>query len=604
MNSEPDGQEVVSDLTSAGSMSPTTRGRLLLRPWVHALLLGGVLLAMVPLFANGYPAMVDEAVYSYQAANLADGSWSSPRPLPDIDSTGLNNPLIDAHISGSEWTPYARQPMYPLMLAPLYKVGGYASLLLLSLLGAWGAAIVAARLARRMDPRTEIAVLWLTGLGTPLLFDAYVVVAHSVAAALSGTTALCLIAATDRHQNDADNLHIGHRWLAAAGAATSGCILVLVRSEGALVVGGLAVVGLLTSFHIRDHRLGFQWRRAGPPALLGAAGAAAYVINGLWVGAITGGPGTTGASVPRPTDPLAQFWNSLLRPWGTSNQVASTSMGLATICLLVGAIALRVLPRRPLLGTSLLSAAAMAAVTRHFEPVDQISGLLVTLPIVVVGLILISPSLWRRHDVQLLLGGSTAAAAGTLWLAYGLGGATEWGGRFYHVLIPLLTPVAVVALRSRLTFLSSGYRRVALSSLVVMTLSISLLCLRFLHDERDLSRTVVEETQSIAASLPNGTVTAVGTINSSGLPRLFWAQVRDGYPLLNGGNLAGVTRLLPRIERAGTSEMLLITDTGPDVAQYVINKVLDRMHEERSWTVSDAQVLGDTGYVAMVVRKR
>lgn len=591
-----DGLEARTDL--AGSTP------LLHRLWPHAIVLALLLVGLLPFLNNGYPAMVDESVYSYQAANLADGSWTSPRPLPDIDVDGWHGPLIDSTIVGDDWIPYARQPFYPLLMAPLFKLGGYSALIGLSIVGTWVAALAAAQIARRVDRRASILTLWVTGIGTPLLFDAYVAVGHSLAAALAGICALALLrSACLGPTGDEPCLPSGLRWAWTAAAAVSAFLLVLVRSEGALVVGGLALTGALLSMHLVDRRPAIHWKRAVAACAVGISGVAAYFANAKWAAHLTSGANGAGGSLNRITDPLAQAWNSLLRPWGIDTRNASTTMALALVCLVLAALLLRLLPRRPLIGCALLCFGAVAAVVRQFETVDQVSGLLATAPVLTFGLLLVGRSDLSRPAVQFLLGASAFTTLGILWLAYGEGGAAEWGGRFYHVLIPLLVPVAVIVLfRVQASAASVGYRRVVAAALVIMTAATSVLSLRLLVDNRHLSRSVVRETMALSAEMDDPFV-AVATVNPTGLSRLFWAEVRDGYPILNGGNLASFSDLLTRADAAGRDEVLLITDTSPINVKYVVDKVLERLDAEHTWSIANAQALGGTGYLAVTLKK-
>lgn len=574
------------------------------RLWPHAVLLAVLLVGLMPFLTNGYLAMVDESVYSYQAANLADGSWTSARPLTDIDVDGWYGPLIDSTVIGDEWIPYARQPLYPVLLAPLYRLGGYTALIGLSVVGTWVAAIAAAAIARRIDRRAAIVALWVTGLGTPLLFDAYVAVGHSLAAALSGICALALLHSAGLESATSESSRTPRQsWRWAAAAMASAVVLVLVRSEGALVVGAMAMTGVLLSIQFVDGRPRVQWKRAAAAAAVGVAGVAAYFANSRWAAHLTSGAVGAGGSVPRITDPVAQAWNSLIRPWGTDTRNASTTMALALVCLVLAALLLRLFPRRPLIGSAVLCFGAAAAIARHAEAVDQVSGLAATAPFLTFGLLLVGkPELSRPAD-RFLIGTGALTTVGILWFAYGEGGAAEWGGRFYHVLIPLLVPVAVVALfRFQSTIDSVGYRRLIAASLVIMTAASAVLSLRLLADNRNLSRSIVRETMALSSEMAEPFV-AIATVNSTGLSRLYWAEVRDGYQLLNGGNITSFAQLLTRADEAGRDEVLLITDTSPTNVKYVVDKVLERVDAQHSWSIDGAQALGDTGYLAVTLTK-
>lgn len=578
--------------------------RLLRRPWIHAVLLGSVLFALLPVLINGYPGVVDEGAYASQAANLSDGSWESPRPLPSLDRYGSYEPLAGSIVRGDEWIPYSRQPLYPLMLAPLYTLGGTSGLLILSVLGTWGAAIAAMGIAGRIDPRAAIPTLWLTGLGSPLFFDTYIVVGHSVAAALAGTCALALLHACGWGRGGRHDLGIHPPdLLFAPVAVVAAVLLVLVRSEGSLLVGALAVTGSLMCIRIAHRRPSVEWARLWPPLAVGLAGVLAYVWNSYWVSVIAGSEARTGGAMTRVTDPLAQAWTSLLRPWGVDNRLASAAMAMAMVCVILSAVLLRTLPRRPAVSAMVLIGGSVALVAHHLEPQAPISGLVPTSLATAFGLLLLGSRDLRLSPIKLCLGSSALTTAGILWFAYGQGGAAEWGGRFYHVLVPLLSPVAITAILRRGARLERGPRWVIFGTLAVITASTTLAAGRSLITARDLNREIVRGTIALSSATPDLSVVVAANVNPSGVSRLFWSEIRGGYPILNGGNLASFVELLPRVEQSGGNSVLLLTDTTPMNVQYVTDKVLTRMGHDTNWKVTKAGHVGKSGYVAVVVTR-
>lgn len=583
-------------------MDQTSRSwSLLRRLWLHATMLAVLLLSLLPLANNGSLGVVDESVYSYQAANLADGSWASPRPLPQIARTGSDGALLDSVSKGDQWIPYARQPLYPIVLSPFYRLGGYSGILLISVLGTWIASTVAAAIATRIEPAAAIATLWLTALGTPLFFYSFLAVGHSLVAAMVGLCAFGLL----RSWGDGDS---------TAGLSDAGLILswtlvavlgsgaaVLLRSEGALAVGSLALAGTVIGLRVRGRQLVVTWRKVGPSIAVGLAGIIAYVGNARWSLLITGGAGATSGGIDRRPDPLRLAWISLVRPWGGDGLRPSVLFVLGILCTLLAAIALRTSPTRPFVAGALVSIAAVLMAIRQFEPPAIATGLIVTVPVVVFGLLLLGRAELSQDPVRLLLVASAMTVASILWFAYGEGGGAEWGGRFFQVTIPLLVPVSVVSIVRRLRGLPVGYRTVAGSALVVLTLSISLLSFRVLLDLRTFNRDVVRE--AVAASTPGAPVVAA-PINQTSLSRFFWAEVRDGYPLLNGGNPVTLTRLLPSMRRAGVKEFDLITDTDWMTVQYSIDLSLKQLGIDESWEATNERRLGRTGYAMFTVRQQ
>src|SRR5690606_34540925 len=93
-------------------------------------------------------------------------------------------------------------------------------------------------LAGRLRPGTEPTALWLTGLGSPLLFDGFQVVAHALGAGLVGLATLAALAALD---DGAGRRRAG--W-ALVAVALSGAAC-LARSEAVLATAALGVAVLV-----------------------------------------------------------------------------------------------------------------------------------------------------------------------------------------------------------------------------------------------------------------------------------------------------------------------------------------------------------------------
>lgn len=568
--------------------------------WVHGAALAVLLVILIPTTSSQFIALVDEGVYTAQAANLSDGSWAAPRPLPEIDASGRFNPLL-APTKDDSWIPYARQPLYPVLLSPVFAAGGYQSLLVVSALGTWIAAMNASGLAGLVRRKLMIPTLWLTAVGTPLLFDAYVVNAHSLAAAAGSACALGVMRfATPETNTRASTRLYGTGWLLLA--ILSAVLLVLLRSEGAILIGSLAFTGCLLAISFKGYQPKINYRLAGPCLFIGVTGIITYLLNEQWSLAISSTPGTTSASIARQTDPLHLLWASILRPWSDDNRSASSTMFIVLASIIIAGLAIRLKPRWNLLGLGLLWVAAATAVIRGVYSTELVSGLLPTIPAVVLGLLLLGTPDLNFLTVRFLLGSSAFAAIAILWTAYGIGGGTEWGGRFFHILIPFLTPLAVAALDSMLAVRSTAYRRWLVSAVIVLTAAISLASLRALADQRQWVGSLVESTVQIAEQSPNAIV-AVATLNDSGTSRVFWEQSRRGFPILNGGSLSGLGALLPQADAAGRSEVLVITNVDPPTLETIVNRVQQTLKVTTRWSVTRVEAVGNTGLVALTLNK-
>ena len=129
----------------------------------HAALLTLVLLALIPFVQNGMIGNADVEVDP-------DGKWFA------LD-------LAD-HV-GDGWYPYAKHPLFAVVVAGvgtahLWQLYG------LMTLGTVAAAVAAGLLARRISPRYGPWALWCCGIASPLLFDSYWLIAHTLGAAAAG----------------------------------------------------------------------------------------------------------------------------------------------------------------------------------------------------------------------------------------------------------------------------------------------------------------------------------------------------------------------------------------------------------------------------------
>lgn len=578
----------------SNSVAPWTR-----RLWVHSLALACLMIVLIPVVSNGYPSSVDEAVYASQAANLTDGAWASDRVLPDLDDHGRHDLLMDSYVSGNKMIPYYRQPLYPLILVPAYAAGGFNALLTVSAAGTFAAAVTAACIARRLRTGLGIVTLWFTALGTPLLYGAFIAIGHSIAAGLAGLTALAIINCCDFGSDD-DGRPTFVIFIWAFVALMSAALLTLVRSEGVLVGVTLGAFCAISAIHGRD--AAERWRRVALGLMVTGIGVSAYFLNGAWVGSITSGTASTSGSIRRQTDPLQQAWVSLLRPWAHANTEASTTATLVILCVVLAALVWRFAPRRSLLALALLMLAAATSIGRLLEAPALISGLLAATPVLAFGLVLVGRRELKTDIGLLLLGSAGTTAAAILWLAYGVGGATEWGGRFFYVLIPLTTPLALTAMARAFASAGRSQRVIAVSALAIMTASLSVVALRNLHATRDMNRSIVSGTVEVASTLPDGTPILVGMLKPTGISRIFWREARSGLPVLNGGNLASTVSLLPQLHEAGHDTVIAITEVDPASLNSILSTVQDQDHVVSRWSIAGIRGLEDSPMAAIILR--
>lgn len=548
----------------------------------HAIALAVVLLALVPLFDKGGIAISDEGLYSAQAAYLADGSWSAPRPMASVDRDGRGDVLRSETIVGDRHIPYSRHALYPLVLAVPYKLAGTIGLLLVSTVSVWAAAVLSGRLAADIDPRAGPLALWLVGVGCPLIFDAYLVSGHATAAALVAAMFVAL------HRVEATPRPVV--WWAAAVVAGAGAALL--RSEAVIVVGmiGLVIVG---SALVRRPRLHVVRGRAVGGAAVGAAAVTAHLADEWIDGRITrGATAATGSGnrFDRGTDLVDSMWNDLLKPWTNGPIEARASIILALVAVVLAGLAARAMQQRPLLPVSLVVMAAIAAALMLTETPLLIGGLLPAFPVAVLGWSALPATAWRDPRIVRMAATIVLSAGGIAATTYGEGGIGQWGGRFYHLLLPIVAVPAVVGLIRLGRSFDGGAPSVIAAAVVVLTLSFSVLALRANLGSREYTRTLREEVASVAGWIGDDRsstapeLVVFSTTRADGRSRAFSRDVIDGRPIVSS---AGIFELPPTLERAlevGVDDVLVVTDLplgSPDLI--VAERAGDR------WRVADWQ---------------
>lgn len=571
--------EMVGPTAVAGLAEAIVRGGRTLRGlWLHALALAVVLVALVPIVTNGHGLMSDEGVYLAQARELSHGSWSAERTHRDIDPGGAFTPVTDGGVVGDRVVHYVKHPAFPLVLTPAYRLAGTTGAVLVSVFGAWCAALVAAFIARRIRPEHGPWALWLAGIGSPLLFDAYIVVAHTLAAACAGLAFLGVSRALDGR----DWRHLLYALPAVGG-------VVLMRSEGLIFAAALGATAALMSLGWPPSRT-VRWRATAVGAGVLVVGGVSYLAEKAAVGAIMGSEvsrsplsSLNSASM----DPLSGAWASLLRPFYGGWESVTLLLPLVVLGVWVAAVALRILPARPLLPLVALLAAAFAALGLWFWPPGLVTGLLATSPLIVPGLIWL-----RRRDVArplvarglVVVGGS---AVGVLLVNYRVGGAAEWGGRFFHLMLPLLVPIVVLGVDNARQVLSRRQSWVAGACVIAITASIAGCVVTTLVEMRRVVADFVDGTVAAVHAFekdePSGDrlVVAPVMLQNDGVDRYFWDQ---DVVLLASTPIRGLGILLDSMEAAGRDRLVITTNVDPMRLSVLLTPRL----RDRGWHVADA----------------
>ncbi len=550
----------------------------------HVLALAVSLTCLLIWINTGEIGFTDEGVYSAQAALLDQGSWSAKIPAPEVDPTGERAAITGSTVTDGRFTPYARHPLYPLILAPAFGLGGFGAMLALSTTGTILAALFGALIARRIDEDLAVPTLWLIGLGSPLLFDAYLLVAHSLAAAAAGALVLVVLRTFDEEPP---------RWLPLAAFPIS-MGLTMLRSEGALV--SLSLAGTLAALAVG--RRGIRWSRALLAGSIGMAAVCGYFLDSSLADRISGIADSGSGSFDREPDAFSSAWVSLIRPWHGDATAARASTILMLVCVVLAAIAYRTPGRYRFAGTALLILAAGCSVIRMVERPELISGLFATFPLLILGIAGLSRANLRRPAVQLLAAVPALSAGVLLLTIYKEGGATEWGGRFFHVLIPMLAPLAVLGTKRLLAERSPGEARVAFGAVLAITAALSITAVRANVEYRTAVAATLDTVAAVSSTLDeDNPLVIVSTMRPTGSARAFWRDATSGKPVVSTLGMGDLHGTLRAAKESGRREVVVVTPVEPQMLMLLVGETLDDL----GWTVLDSEQAPRSSMKAIVI---
>ena len=543
---------------------------------VHVAALALVLLALVPIVGTGASFSADEGAAIAQARSLSRGDgWIVDHPLPEVDPTGVNYPLENSERGSRGVAPYAKHPLYPVLLAAADRLGGVTGMVLLSLAGTIAAAAMAALLARRLDPALDRPVLWVVGLGSPLLFDGFLVIGHALGAALAVAAVLLTLRAVERR-----------RPLVALAVGPAVAAGVMLRTEFVFMALALAVAVLVA---------GIVARRLAVPALVAAVSVSAAVAARFgdreWTGSILG---PAGAGVPLPQGTLASGGvggraRGFILTWLTPGYGAAGTVHAALVVMLVSvALAAWLTRRRPeewrmIAGVS-ATAAGAALVALAVAPANVVPGLLVAFPLAAPGLLLVRRDHLGTTAGRLAAGTFGLFALGVIATQYQRGGSGEWGGRYFAVGIAVVTPLLVLALRDAGRRLEPQARRVVGVSLAGCMVALSVMGVGSLRAAHQRNASMNEAVAAATAATPAGDGGPAVVVAADGtLARHGWPTFDRARWLLGGADLPALTE---RLRAAGIPEFVFVTrdPAGPGAGLTVV----DRRHgggAGRQWYV-------------------
>ena len=489
--------------------------------WMHAVALALVLVALMPIVGTHSEFSADEGAAIAQAHLLSDGhGWTTTHPFPAADPSGNAFPIELTEQRGDKYAPFVKHPLYALVLAAADKVRGRTAMVLLSVIGTWCAAVLCALIARRLDPQKWVALLalWVLGLVSPLVFDGYVLIAHSLGAAFVALAAWALVRAIDRRR-------VGVADVLIVGLATF--IATLLRNEALLLAIGLTVGGVAVSLRLRLRPF---FVLAFVPVV---AGGLAHYLEPRWTNAIVGaGTGQTNPLGGTGTGGIGGRISAFIITWLMPADGADIGAILTLVAAVLVVVAAVLIVRKPedregplvMLGAAVAIELVRLVVTPRIVP-----GLLVAFPLLVFAMIVARwRELWADSRVEALVLSASVFAILVLLTQYATGGSGEWGGRYFALGLPLIVPVAAVAL-SRLDLrIPSSTKTVALlvaaSSLLLTGLAVR--SLREYH--ADTARLVASVAQHAQRTPPGDGGKPVVVSSDGAMARFAVDELDDG----------------------------------------------------------------------------
>ncbi|HEX2047057.1 MAG TPA: hypothetical protein VHF27_04785 [Acidimicrobiales bacterium] len=457
--------------------------------WAHLVALAAGLLLLVPVVGTSNSFIADEGAAIIQARSLANGEgWIVEHPLPEVDPEGRWYPVVNAERGTKGFAPLGKHPLYPALAAAAARVGGVAGMVVLSLLGTVAAAGLAAALARRIDKALTRPTLWVVGLASPLLFDGFLVMGHTLGAALA--TAAVLAAVVAVHDR---------RPLVALLVAPAVGGAVLLRNEALVFAIALVLVSGFLALR-RAYRA-----PAGLVAAATLAGAvAARLLDRLWVARVTGGAvQATAVGVPAAEDGFIEGRvDGFLTTWLTPSY-GDLDLGALALLVMLAAIvwcALRVRShpegRAAILGSAGVAAGA-AAVALAADPGNVVPGLLLAFPAATAGMLVMRRRLFNDAVAAMVVGATTALfALAVIATQYAVGGSGEWGGRYFALLVPAAVPLLLRALRAQRRSLAADVRRGVAVALVVCSAALSVMAVGALRANHRAGADVVDRVEA------------------------------------------------------------------------------------------------------------
>ncbi len=530
--------------------------------WAHVVALAAVLVVLGLLAKPGQAFTSDEGAALLQARLIDDtGSWIYDYPLSALGLGDEARPFVRADQGDEGLAPYVKHPLYVELLRVADRLGPLG-LVATSALGTLLAAVGAALVARRFDRDLARPSLWVVGVASPLLFDSFLLLAHTLAAAGAVLAVWAALHTLDRTG-----------WARAGWAVTLGVLVAFtaaMRSEGLLLVPAFVAAAAWALWRSRRAS-----SRVGPLAVALAAvvgGAGVWLAERAVMAAVIGervatsGERFAGGWV---SGRLEGFWATWMDTSYGANRAADLVLSLAAVLVVGAAVVFRVRPDRSTLVSGLLIAAAACYVVRLLaDRPGSIPGLAVAFPIGWAGLWLMNRRAVADPERSFVTVVALVGTVAVLFTQYARGGGIEWGGRFFAFLVPIATPLLLVAIAgARRTIAPSvSLPRTALAAALVSTVALAVLgvgAVRRVHDQTQQVGRAIDSLAATAAD-PTDPVLAHPVVVSWNrlLPQILYDRFDDyEWVAASRGDIGGSLDLLGE---AGVERVIFVS---PDLSR-------------------------------------
>jgi hypothetical protein len=528
--------------------------------WAHAIALAVVLLVGCAVTRPSWPSISDEGAALAQVDSLAAGDgWLTEHPYPAVDPNATAFPIdLSSHEAGTDlYAPLAKHPLYATLLVLPYRLGGVAGTFLVSVAGTVLAALAAALLGRRIEPRVDRLTLWLTGLATPLLYDSYLVIAHTLGAACVGFAVLLLTRPKSRTSPS------GRRRLAIAGGLVFLVLAELLRNEAVLL--GLA----LSAAFVLCARRGSRRRGYGLGAAVFAATVFGYRLDAALLSVAVGkesAPFTIASQGDLVTQRWVGFFNSTLR-LPDSTGVGRLLLAASAVLVILAASRCARRDGDPRVASLFAAAALCAAAAYVTNPGDMVFGLVFAAPVLIAGWVMLDRATLHRALPSLLAVTGLLFALAVFATQYADAG-NAWGGRYLAVGLPVVTPLAAVGIFRGLQNLPRSSRTVSTLAMAVIVVALAAGAVTSLYEEHvyvsAVQQLTVDATRDDAgtgapssAAPGDGDPRPVVLATEKAFGRLLWSRVREERWLTATGD--DVPVFAHRLRDAGVRRLVVVT---------------------------------------------